>query len=50
MRNKYSITAALLALVAAGPLLAACQTTAGIGQDISKGGQAITNSAEKASR
>jgi entericidin B len=28
--------------------LAACNTVAGAGQDISKGGHAITNSAEKA--
>jgi len=50
MRNRYSIIAALLALIAAGSLLAACQTTAGLGQDLSQGGQAITNSAEKAAR
>jgi len=28
--------------------LAACNTIAGAGQDLSRGGQAITNSAEKA--
>ena len=28
--------------------LAACNTIAGAGQDLSKGGQAITNEAEKA--
>jgi predicted small secreted protein len=33
--------------LAATVLLAACNTVAGAGQDISKGGQAITNSAER---
>jgi predicted small secreted protein len=35
----------LLALLAAAPLLVACNTTAGAGQDISKTGQAIERSA-----
>jgi predicted small secreted protein len=38
---------AVLLLVAAVPLLSACHTTAGAGQDISAGGKAIENSAEK---
>lgn len=38
---------ALLALLAAAPLLSACNTTAGAGQDISNTGRAIENSAKK---
>ncbi|MCP3709178.1 entericidin A/B family lipoprotein [Paraburkholderia sp. CNPSo 3274] len=38
--------ASALALLAV--TLAACNTIAGAGEDLSKGGQAITNSAEKA--
>lgn len=40
-----AIAAALLILTA---VLAGCNTIAGVGQDISKGGQAISNTAEKA--
>ena len=47
MRKNLSIALALLALIAASPVLSACQTTAGAGEDISSGGRAITNSAEK---
>jgi predicted small secreted protein len=47
MRKNLSIALTLLALIAATPLLGACQTTAGAGEDISAGGKAITNSAEK---
>ncbi|MEM5450485.1 entericidin A/B family lipoprotein [Paraburkholderia guartelaensis] len=36
------------ALVLFAVTLAACNTIAGAGEDLSKGGQAITNSAEKA--
>jgi predicted small secreted protein len=36
-----------LLLLAGTATLAACNTMAGAGQDISKGGNAITNSAEK---
>lgn len=39
---------ALLALMSAAPLLAACHTTAGAGEDISKTGQAIEKTADKA--
>lgn len=38
---------ALLAILAATPLLSACNTTAGAGQDISNTGRAIENSAKK---
>jgi predicted small secreted protein len=40
-------TLALLGLLAAAPLLSACHTTSGMGQDISNTGKAIENSADK---
>ena len=45
--RNLSIAATLLALVAATGLLSACQTTAGAGRDLSNGGRALTNSAER---
>ena len=39
--------AALMLLVAATMPLAACNTTAGFGQDMSSAGHSLTNSAEK---
>ncbi len=47
MRKNLSIALTLLAILAATPLLGACQTTAGAGQDIAAGGNALTKSAEK---
>jgi entericidin B len=47
MCKNLPIVLALLALIATSPLLGACQTTAGAGEDISAGGKALTNSAEK---
>lgn len=47
MRNILSITFTLLVLIGMTPLLGACQTTAGAGEDISASGHALTNSAEK---
>ncbi len=47
MRTNLSIALTLLVLVAAVPLLGACNTTAGAGEDISATGHAITHSAEK---
>lgn len=44
-KSMTRITALLLLLGTV--FLAACNTVAGAGQDISKGGNAITNSAEK---
>jgi predicted small secreted protein len=38
----------LLALAMAMPLLSACNTTAGVGQDVSAGGHALTHAADKA--
>jgi predicted small secreted protein len=47
MMRNFSIALTLLALIGVTPLLAACQTTAGVGRDLSNGGRALTNSAEK---
>jgi predicted small secreted protein len=44
MRKHLSVTLTLLAAV---PLLGACHTTAGAGEDISATGHALTNSADK---
>ena len=46
-KNTKMIALSLLALVAATPLLGACHTTAGAGEDISQAGKAIENSADK---
>lgn len=47
MRNPSFVRALLIALVmaTAAPLLSACNTTAGAGQDISAGGRAVTRGA-----
>ena len=47
MRKNLSIALTLLALVGAAPLLGACHTTAGAGQDLSATGHVLTNSAQK---
>lgn len=48
MTKKTTILAlTLLLLVSTAPLLGACHTTAGAGEDISKTGQAIENSANR---
>jgi predicted small secreted protein len=47
MRKLPTIVLPLLVLLAAVPLLAACNTTAGAGKDISNAGKALENSAEK---
>jgi len=47
MRKTLSIALTFLMLIATVPLLGACHTTAGAGEDISATGNAITNSAEK---
>lgn len=47
MRKNLSIALTLLALIGIAPMLGACQATAGAGKDLSAGGQALTNSAEK---
>jgi len=43
--KSIRLAATLAALLAAAPLLSACHTTAGVGQDLSQGGHALTNSA-----
>ena len=48
MRRSLSLLLPLLALLAAAPLLAACNTVAGAGQDLSNAGHAVTNGAEGA--
>ena len=47
MRNNLSIALTLLVLIAMAPLLGACHTTAGAGEDISATGHAITHDANK---
>jgi predicted small secreted protein len=47
MRKTISLSLTLLMLIGAVPLLGACHTTAGAGEDISATGQALTNSADK---
>lgn len=47
MRTKFSIALTLLVLIAAAPLLGACHTTAGAGEDISATGHAISHSAAR---
>lgn len=47
MRMTLSTAAAALLLISAIPLLGACHTTAGAGEDISATGHAITHSADK---
>ena len=45
MRTKFRIALAMLALIGAAPLLVACHTTAGVGQDLSSAGHEITHDA-----
>jgi len=47
MYKRLIVGLAVLLLAAAAPLLSACHTTAGAGEDISATGKAITNSADK---
>lgn len=47
MNKTFSLTLALLMLIGLAPMLGACHTTAGAGEDLSAGGHALTNSAEK---
>jgi predicted small secreted protein len=47
MRTTLSITLALFVLIGAMPLLGACHTTAGAGEDLSATGHVITHSADK---
>jgi predicted small secreted protein len=47
MRKSLSIALTLLLLITAAPLLGACHTTAGAGQDISDAGHVITHDADR---
>jgi len=47
MYKKLIAGLTLLSLVVAVPMLSACHTTAGAGQDISETGKAIEKSADK---
>ena len=48
MRKHLSVILGFLVLIAAVPLLGACHTTAGVGQDVSATGNAVTSAARKA--
>ncbi len=45
MSKSFRLALAFATMLAAAPLLAACHTTAGAGEDLSQGGHALTNSA-----
>ena len=47
MRKHLSLAFALLVLVGAAPLLGARHTTAGVGEDVTAAGDAVTRSAKK---
>jgi entericidin B len=48
MRRSLAIVLLnLVVLTGAAAMLSACNTTAGVGQDVSAAGHAVTNSAEK---
>ena len=45
--KSMTLALSILAVLASTPMLAGCNTTAGVGEDISAGGRAITKSAVK---
>jgi predicted small secreted protein len=45
MTKSFRIALTLAALIGVAPMLSACHTTAGVGQDLSQGGQALSNTA-----
>lgn len=47
MRSKLSLALLLAMVFGAMPLLSACHTTAGAGEDLSAAGHKVTNSAEQ---
>ena len=47
MKSKIAVAITLLTLIATAPLLSACYTTAGAGEDIQAAGHGITKSAER---
>ncbi len=48
MRKSLSLTLTLVMLICAAPLLGACHTTSGFGEDVSDAGHAVTHDANKA--
>ena len=46
MARLFRLTLILATLLGVAPVLVACHTTAGVGQDLSQGGHALTNSAK----
>jgi predicted small secreted protein len=47
MRTKSRLALAIILLAAAAPLLTACYTTKGAGEDIQAAGHGISNTADK---
>jgi len=47
MRSKLSLALLLVLVFGAMPLLSACHTTAGAGEDLSAAGHGLTNSADR---
>lgn len=47
MRTEARLFVVLAILLAAAPLLSACNTVAGVGQDVSAAGHGITHTADK---
>jgi predicted small secreted protein len=45
MAKSLRFTLIFATLLGIAPMLSACHTTAGLGQDVSQGGHALTNSA-----
>ena len=50
MRKTFGHRALVLAAVAAGLLVAACNTVEGVGRDVSAAGKAVANTASDAKR
>lgn len=46
MPKTFRLAATLAVVLCAAPLLSACHTTAGVGEDVSQGGHALTNAAQ----
>jgi predicted small secreted protein len=46
-RSLFSAMLTVLVLAGAATTLGGCNTTAGVGEDVSAAGKAVTNSAEK---
>ena len=45
MNKSFRLALTLIALIGVAPVLSACHTTAGFGEDLSQGGHALSNSA-----